>query len=581
MTQRLSFLRTGLLFFMVCLLVTAPCQARPRPGTEKWCAQQIFSRSDERIEEALQKMTLSEKVGQMLIAQLEPHPSCPQEKEYQLLSRLVQEGKVGGVMFLKGDALSAGMLVNQLQSLAPHPLLMSADMERGVAMRLSGATEFPPNMAVASTRDAQLAEEMAEAIAEEARVIGLHQNYAPTVDLNSNPLNPVINTRSFGDSVPLTISMSNAIIKGLQSNGIIATAKHFPGHGNVTVDSHLALPVLEADRHQLEQYELKPFKAAIDTGVISVMIGHLAVPKLTGAMEPASISKTIVTDLLRKELGFQGLIITDALNMKALYNGQNVAEISVKAVQAGNDLLLFSPDPELTHSAIVAAVEKNSISVEQINNSVRRILQVKAWLGIEKRRVADIDELRDNASPHSHRRLAQKIASRAITVISDTNHVLPLKPSEGMLNIVLQDKINNETGAGYIKRLDQFYSMTHIRINPGTDLAGYASAADLAAKAEAVIISSYSQGFSGSGTLKLTSQQQEFIHSLGRIVPKEKPLILVSLGTPYIVTYFPEITTTLCTYSYAEASEEMAVELLRGAIKAHGVLPVSLQGNPR
>ncbi|MBV5303820.1 MAG: glycoside hydrolase family 3 protein, partial [Chlorobium sp.] len=520
-------------------------------------------------------------VGQMLIAQIEPHTIHQQHKEYHLLSRLVHEGKVGGIMLLKGDALTAATYINHFQSIAPHPLLISSDMERGVAMRLSGATEFPPNMAVAATQDPELAEEMAVAIAEEATMIGMQQNYAPTVDLNINPLNPIINTRSFGDSVPQTIAMSNAIIKGLQSNGIIATAKHFPGHGDVSVDSHFLLPVLKADRKQLDEYELQPFRAAIERGVISVMVGHLAVPKLTGSMEPASLSKLIVTDLLRKELSFQGLIITDALNMKALYNGQNVAEISVKAVQAGNDLLLFSPDPELTHSAVVKAVEKGEIAMEQIDNSVRRILQAKAWLEIERRKTADLKQVKREVSPPTHQHLSRRIASRAVTLVSDTNHLLPLKPTEGMVNIIVQDRINNETARRYIKQLDKFYTVNHIRINPGTDSLTYANATELASKAKAVIVTSYSQSLSSSGALKLSAQQQQFIHSLVGIVPKESPLILLSLGTPYIINYFPEISSYLCTYSPTEDCEELAVEVLRGALKPRGVLPVSLQGHSR
>jgi len=581
MKPRYYPLLAGFLMFLLFMPAVATVLAHSKPGTEEWCAQQIFNRNDSRIEKNLESMSLSEKVGQMLIAQIEPHHNRPQDKEYQLLSRLVQNGKVGGIMFLKGDALSAGMLVNHFQSIAPRPLLMSADMERGVAMRLSGTTEFPPNMAVAATQDPKLAEKMAQAIAEEASMIGLHQNYAPTVDLNINPLNPIINTRSFGDSVPLTMTMSNAIIKGLQSNGLIATAKHFPGHGDVTVDSHLALPVLQADRQQLEEYELIPFKAAIEEGVISIMIGHLAVPKLTGTMEPASLSKTIVTDLLRKELGFQGLIITDALNMKALYNGQNVPDISFKAVLAGNDLLLFSPDPELAHSAIVKAVENGIIPVKQIDASVRRILQVKAWLHLEKRKPVDLGQIQQDASPDSHRNLAQKIASRAITLVSDTNHFLPLKADENILNIVLQDKTDNEAGKEYIKQLAQYYTISTIRITPDTDSLGYASATEMAAKTKAVVVTSYSQALSRSGELKLSTQQQQFIHSLSHTVPKERALIFVSLGTPYIINYFPEITTYLCTYSSSEASEENAVELLRGKLKPQGVLPVALQGNIR
>ena len=558
--------------------------AKIKPGTEKWCARQIFSHKNARIEESLKEMTLSEKVGEMLIAQIDAHYSDIEGKEFQLLSRLVQEGKIGGIMFLKGDAFSAAMLANHFQTIAPRPLLISADMERGVAMRLSGATEFPPNMAVAATKDPRLAEEMAKVIATEGLLLGIHQNYAPTVDLNINPLNPIINTRSFGDNVPLTISMSNAIIKGLQSNGMVATAKHFPGHGDVTIDSHVSLPVLQLDRQQLDAYELKPFKAAIEQGVISVMVGHIAIPKLTGTMEPASISKRIVTDLLRNELGFTGLIITDALNMRALYDGQNVAEVSVKAVQAGNDLLLFSPDPELAHSSIVKAVEEGLIAEEQINASVRRILQVKEWLGIENRRIVNINRIKEGISSEMHRTLARQIAERAVTLVSDTNHNLPLKKeaaSGTLLNIILQDKANPETGKGYIEKLNRTYSATHIRIDPGTDSLGYANAAELAAKASAVLVTSYVKALSSSGALTLSEKQQQFIHSLAGIVPKEKPLIFVSLGTPYIINSFPEITTGLCTYSSSDTSEEMAVETVNGELQPKGVLPVSLQGLSR
>lgn len=564
---------------LISFMLLAAARAESKPGTQKWQAQHIFNLKNSRIEKTLLNMTLSEKIGQMLIAQTEGRYNSNDDKNNQLLNRLVQEGKVGGIMFLKGDAFSAGMLANHFQSLAPRPLLMSADMERGLAMRLSGATEFPPNMAVAAARNPEVAAEMAKAIAKEAKAVGLHQNYAPTVDLNINPLNPIINTRSFGDNVPLTILMSNAIIEGLQSNGMIATAKHFPGHGDVSVDSHVSLPVLNADRLRLDTYELKPFKAAIEQGVISIMTGHIAVPKLTGTMEPASISKAIVTDLLRRELGFQGLIITDALNMKALYNGQNVPEISVKAVQAGNDLLLFSPDPELAHSSIVKAVEEGAIPMAQIDASVRRILQAKEWLDIKDRKLVDLNRIMENASPESHRNLAKKITAASITLVKDANHYIPLKASSSsgsILNIILQDKKNSETGKGYINNLDRYFTATHIRIDPETDSLGYARTLDLAMEAQSVIVASYVQALSGSGTLKLTEKQQQFVHSLAAMLPKEKSLIFISFGTPYLVNYFPEITSYLCTYSASEPSEEYAVEVLKGKLLPTGLLPIQL-----
>jgi beta-N-acetylhexosaminidase len=583
MKQRHFRLLSG--FFSILLFIPAPLIGSTpiKPGSEPWAAQQIFNVTDTRIEETLKSLSLSQKVGQMIIAESDGHYNSDDDSAYRLLDKLVKEEKIGGIMFLKGGAFSAAMLANHFQSLAPRPLLMSADMERGLAMRLSGATEFPPNMALAATLDSRFAAKMAQAIAKEAKVVGLQQDYGPTLDLNINPLNPIINTRSFGDNVALTIEMSHAVIEGLQSNGIIATAKHFPGHGDVSVDSHISLPVLRADRQQLEDYELKPFKAAIEQGVISVMIGHLAVPKLTGTMEPASISKIIVTDLLRHELGFQGLIITDALNMKALYNGQNVPDVSIKAVQAGNDLLLFSPDPELTHRSIVQAVEKGLVPIEQIDASVRRILQAKQWLDIEHHKLVDLNRVQENASPESHRDLAKEIAEASVTLVKDDNHFMPLRrvSSGNLLNIILQDKTNLEVGKGYIKNIDNYYTADHIRIDPGADSLRYANATEMAMKAPAVIVTSYVQALSGSGTLKLTEKQQEFVHSLATMMPKEKPLIFISLGTPYLINYFPELTTYLCTYSSKEESEEYAVKALKGKLKPRGVLPVSLQGNPR
>ncbi len=583
MKQRHFRLLSG--FFSILLFIPAPLIGSTpiKPGSEPWAAQQIFNVTDTRIEETLKSLSLSQKVGQMIIAESDGHYNSDDDSAYRLLDKLVKEEKIGGIMFLKGGAFSAAMLANHFQSLAPRPLLMSADMERGLAMRLSGATEFPPNMALAATLDSRFAAKMAQAIAKEAKVVGLQQDYGPTLDLNINPLNPIINTRSFGDNVALTIEMSHAVIEGLQSNGIIATAKHFPGHGDVSVDSHISLPVLRADRQQLEDYELKPFKAAIEQGVISVMIGHLAVPKLTGTMEPASISKIIVTDLLRHELGFQGLIITDALNMKALYNGQNVPDVSIKAVQAGNDLLLFSPDPELTHRSIVQAVEKGLVPIEQIDASVRRILQAKQWLDIEHHKLVDLNRVQENASPESHRDLAKEIAEASVTLVKDDNHFMPLRrvSSGNLLNIILQDKTNLEVGKGYIKNIDNYYTADHIRIDPGADSLRYANATEMAMKAPAVIVTSYVQALSGSGTLKLTEKQQEFVHSLATMMPKEKPLIFISLGTPYLINYFPELTTYLCTYSSKEESEEYAVKALKGKLKPRGVLPVSLHGNPR
>lgn len=564
------------MLFMV-LTLSVGNHASARVGGESWRAEQIFSKQSDELEEQLHAMSLADKVGQMIIADIEPTAFSPRNKKVLLLSRLAQEGKIGGVIFMKGDAKSTGAVVNHLQALAPLPLLFSSDMERGVAMRISGTTEFPPNMALGATADPKLAEDMATAIAQEATLLGMHHNYAPTVDLNSNPRNPVINTRAFGDTIPLTIVMANAIIKGLQSHGVLATAKHFPGHGNVTVDSHVALPVLQATREQLEAYELIPFRAAIEQGVATIMVGHLAVPALTGNMEPATISPAIVTTLLRQELGFKGLIITDALNMKALYNGSNVATLSVRAVQAGNDLLLFSPDPEATHSAVVQAVEAGQIPLEQINASVRRILQAKQWLKLEKHREVDSEDIEEDANPASHRELARKIAEHAVTLVSDVERNVPLKKSEQLLHLIVQDRVNYQTGRNYLRQLSERYpTITHLRINPKSDALDYAIATELAMNASSVLVTSYVQSLSSNGELKLTAEQQNFLHLLPTVVQRGTPMVLLSLGTPYISNYFPEFTSYLCTYSFDEESERAALQVLQGELTPRGVLPIVL-----
>ena len=544
-------------------------------------AQEIFNQKDKWVEQQLKEMTLSEKIGQMLIAHSPARFQSADNKQYQKLSYLISQGKVGGVMFLKGNTYDAAVLANRFQMIAPRPLLISADMEKGLAMRIEGATEFAPNMALSATGNSGLVHSMAGVIAQEAKALGIHQSYAPNVDLNINPLNPVINTRSYGDNIPLTIEMSKAFIDGLQSNGLIATAKHFPGHGDVTVDSHVNLPVLEADKKRLDRLEFKPFKAAIDHGVMSVMTGHLAVPKITGNMTPATLSWRIVTKLLRKELDFEGLIITDALNMKALYQNYTLEDISLRAVEAGNDLLLFSPDPELTHNTILNAVRNGKLSEKQIDKSVRRILLAKRWLGLDKNRFVNLNSIPQQVSLKSHRELAETIANSSITVVRDNNNALPIKTrnNQHILHIILENKRNSLSGESFAKKMDTTFDAQTIRIALDSNTLDYRNAVDKAKRASAVIISTYVEVLSGAKSLELSDRQQDFVNELTRDLPSRRPLIMISFGTPYLINQFPDIPTYICTYSSSELSEDAAIRLLKGTITPTGELPVSLTAN--
>ncbi|NTW52485.1 MAG: glycoside hydrolase family 3 protein [Chlorobiaceae bacterium] len=554
-----------------------PASARVREQKKSPLAD-IFSKTDPWIEESLEKMSVPEKVGQMIIASVDAQYKSSSDKNYILLSRLASEGKIGGIMFLKGDVISAAMFANHLQSVSTVPLLVSADMERGMAMRLDGATFFSPAMAIAATGNPDLAASMAKVIAEEARAVGIHQNYAPTVDLNINPANPIINTRSFGDRIPLVIAMSSAIIDGFQSNGIVATVKHFPGHGDVTVDSHLALPVLQGDRQRLDDYELKPFRAAIEQGVMSVMVGHLAVPKLTGTLEPASLSKTIVTDLLRQELGFQGLIITDALNMKALISGHSQSEIFVKAVEAGNDILLFPVDPELAHKAVTAAVVTGRIPISRIDDSVKRVLQVKRWLGLNRKKLVDLSQLQDHVGSEEGTRIAEKIAENALTLVRDRDRSLPLHLTMNgpVVDIILNDKPGEDLGNRFAEKLGLDYAVIQLRLDPTSRENAFERASELGRSASAVILTTGIQAYSRAVPSKLSSRQVEFVRSLPGLVPKGTPVVFISFGTPYILNAFPEIGTALCAYSENEYSEKSVIRVLKGDLVPKGTLPVSL-----
>ncbi|HWR00572.1 MAG TPA: glycoside hydrolase family 3 N-terminal domain-containing protein [Chlorobaculum sp.] len=567
---------------LTLLLLSGPLPTASANGREpkKAPGGEIFTKTDSWVEETLAKMSVSEKVGQMIVASVDAQYKSSSDRDYLLLSRLASEGKIGGIMFLKGDVISAGMFANHLQSVSSVPLLVSADMERGLAMRLDGSTAFSPAMAIAATGNPDLATDMAKVIAGEARAVGIHQNYAPTVDLNINPANPVINTRSFGDRIPLVISMSAAIIESLQSNGIVATAKHFPGHGDVTVDSHLALPVLLGDRQRLDDYELKPFRAAIAQGVMSVMVGHLAVPKLTGTLEPASLSRTIVTDLLRQELGFKGLIVTDALNMKALNDGRSQQEISIKAVEAGNDMLLFPVDPELAHRAVTSAVENGRIPVSGIDDSVRRILLVKHWLGLDRKKLVDLSRLQDHVGSEEGSRIAEKIAWNALTLIRDRDRNLPLHtPLIGpVVDIILNDKPGEDLGNRFAEMLGMDYALIHIRLDPSSRETTFQVAGEMLRTASAVILTTGIQAYSRAVPSKLSSRQIDFVRTLPGRVPKGTPVVFISFGTPYILNAFPEIGTALCAYSENEYSEQAVLRILKGNLVPKGMLPVSLDG---
>ncbi|TNJ36480.1 glycoside hydrolase family 3 protein [Prosthecochloris vibrioformis] len=529
----------------------------------------IFTRHSPRADRELAEMTLEEKIGQMLVAWAPAERGGRDSDQLEILEPLVRQGKVGGIMFLKGNLQDAILIANHFQSLAPRSLLLSADMEKGLAMRLEGATEFVAAMALAATDEPAMAYRVAQAIAIEARQANITHSYGPTADLNTNPENPIINTRSFGDDITRTSTMVNAYIDGLQDHGVIATVKHFPGHGDADTDSHIALPVLSWNRERLEAIELKPFRAAIGHGVMSVMVGHLAIPSLTGDMTPASISKKIVTGLLRNELGFRGLIITDALNMKSLYGEFSTGEIIIKAVEAGNDLLLFPPDPEKAHATLLRAVQEGRLPEGRIDDAVHRILVAKEWTsGFQPEHAGNS---RWNIE------LARITAERSLTLVRDRNHALPLDTQQAakIVHLDFQHNRGGSSSASFSDKLSEEFDVTTFSLDASASDDLYSSARNSAAKASAVILSTSAEALSGA--LELPLPHRKFIQELERILPDDRPLIMVSFGSPYIIRSYPGIPTFLCTYSALPAAEDAVIKALKGSLHPSGVLPVSLE----
>src|SRR5437588_420083 len=398
------------------------------------------------VETTLRKMTVDEKIGQLLSTTKHGSLRATDTAAYQQSMHDVNDLHVGGFInithgsplgIVKSQAYPTAVLNNQLQAKSKLPLLIGADFERGTAMRLDEGTSFPTAMAVAASGNPKDAYTVGKITALEARAVGIHWVYAPDADVNNNPGNPIINTRSFGEDPARVAGFVREFVRGVEENGALATAKHFPGHGDTASDSHIDLPVIRADRERLEHLEFVPFRAAIDAGVSSIMTGHLSVPALEpDPNTPATLSGKILTDVLRKELGYQGLVVTDAMEMGGITVRYAPGEAAVRAFEAGADALLMSPVPDAAFEALQTSVSTERISKARLDASVRRILQAKARLGLNKSRLVDLNAINDKFGHTAWQAEAQNISDRGITLLRDTPRRLPLdatKPARALM----------------------------------------------------------------------------------------------------------------------------------------------------
>ncbi|MBM4194627.1 MAG: hypothetical protein FJ202_09660, partial [Gemmatimonadetes bacterium] len=409
------------------------------------------------VDRTLAGLTLRDQVAQMVMVWVLGDYASTTDADFANARRLVAEERIGGIVMSLGSPIEVAAKVNELQRSARIPLLISSDLEPGLG-RLEGGTFAPtqytggsatilPNaMAIGATGDATLAEAAGRVTGAEARAVGIHLVFAPVVDVNNNPANPVINTRSFGEDAAEVSRLSVAFVRGMQSAGIAATAKHFPGHGDTETDSHLALPVVRSDRARLDAVELAPFRATINAGIAGVMSAHVALPAIARDSIPATLAPAIMTGLLRDTLGFRGLTLTDALTMQGIGQGYDVEQSAVLSVKAGSDIMLMPSDVPRAIGAVVRAVEQGVIPRAAISAAVRRQLVLKVQTGAVARPVVPLDSLRMIVGSAEHRGIAAEIGKRAVTLLRDRDALIPLRP--GQLTLAITYGVESDLLAG-------------------------------------------------------------------------------------------------------------------------------------
>lgn len=486
---------------------------------------------------------------------------------------LVDDFKVGGIILLSRNVQSpeqiAGAL-NDLQERSETPLFIAADQEGGLITRMKHPfTTFPGNMAIGATRSVEFARDSAKAIARELLAVGVNMNFAPCVDVNNNPLNPIIGIRSFGESPELVAELGVAAIDGFESQGIMACVKHFPGHGDTSTDTHMALPSIPYKRRRLNAVELRPFKAAVDHGVAMVMTSHICFPALD-AEYPATLSHAVITRLLRNAMKFDGLIVTDCMEMRAIVDNYGAVEAAILAVKAGTDILLACHTLEIQaqiRTALVKAVESGEIAEEQIDRSVARILAAKKRFGLEERRQTDLTSIRQSVGTDTNRGLEREIAEKSVTILKNDGAVLPLKL--GNTDQILVAGLHPATEQ-LATALRKYHPNTRLaRLSNEPTEKELAQVKDLIKHSKVVVLT--------------TCPAEPWTRALVREDTKSKttngkPTVIIAAREPYDLRHYPQAKAGLATYGYPDANVQAAADLIFGRIRPLGKLPVSVPG---
>jgi len=613
--------RTGVLAIAVVLLVVlsvtsivfrgANVSASVAPVRDQSSKPKPYSRHATKealkwADKQLKGMSLEEKVGQLISVGINATYLNQDSDAFKTLRHQVVDNHVGGIILFRGPVYESVVIVNRKQRLAKHPLLISADLEAGAGMRFDDTVNFPWNMAIAATGNPDYAKRAGELTGLEARALGVQQIYAPVADVNNNAANPVINVRSYGEDPAQVAKFVAAFVAGAQTAGVIATAKHFPGHGDTAVDSHRGLPEIDVTRERLNSVELIPFRAAVSAGVGAVMDGHIALPRIDStvitplprerkvkAIEtdeaseivvekgtmPTTLSP-IVNNILRNDLGFDGLIVTDAMSMSGLTLYFTQEEASVRALEAGVDQLLKPADPDAAFRGVVGAVKNGRLTEQRIEQSARKILAAKYDLGLAQQRITPIDEIDHVVAGKQVAALADEIASHAMTLVCNDANLVPLKltSSAKVFNLAITNGDDRSfITQSFVAEMNRGgVKMDTIVLDDRSADAELQKTLDAAARADVVIVSMYGRVRSGqAGSVALPKPGARALNAL---LDRRAPLVGISFGNPYLLLSFPKLPTYLVAYGDMPSLQRSAANVLLGKNDVTGRLPISLPG---
>lgn len=518
------------------------------------------------VDSIYKKMTIDQKIGQLFMVQAF---STKKDKSTEAIKQLVEKYHIGGIIFSKGGPIRQAKLTNELQKSAKIPLLVAMDAEWGLAMRLDSTYAFPWNMTLGAIKNNLLIEKTGEHIAKHCQRMGVHLNFAPSIDINTNPANPIIGNRAFGEDKWNVAQKGIAFTKGMQSVGVLANAKHFPGHGDTSQDSHLTLPSVLSSKERLQQIEFYPFKELISKGVTTIMIGHLNVPALDKTGKPSSLSYPIITELLKQKMGFKGLIFTDALGMKGVANYSEPGEVDLQAFMAGNDMLLMPSDAIKGIQRLKKAYNEKKITESRLEYSVKKILKAKYWAGLNTYKPIEINNLWNDIHTKKDDLLTETLYENAITLATNSQQIIPLQNLEKNKTAFL--KLGDDSHQEFVRSLNLYDAVPTLHGKKWEEIQKEIKNFDR------IIIGFHKSNKSPWANFKFSSEEINLIQKIS----KEKKVILAIFTRPYALSDLDinNISSIIVSYQHSEIAQQKTAQIIYGAIDAKGNLPVSANLN--